>query len=131
MRGRKLNSVERDLLKGFGEFARDLKRGDSLDEKYTCHRLEVDLRANDYGPEDVQAARRVLKASQAIFARFLGVSPKTVQGWESGKPVSALASRFMDEIRSDPKYWRERLNKSAKVKARRTDSTVKPARRAR
>ncbi|MEX2187634.1 MAG: hypothetical protein WD875_12600 [Pirellulales bacterium] len=114
----KRNDVERDLIEGFGELADDLKRGDSLAKKYTCHRLVLDLRPSDYGPEEVQATRRILKASQSLFAQFLGVSPKTVRGWESGKRVGGMASRFLDEIRRDPEYWRGRLREAAKAKPR-------------
>jgi DNA-binding transcriptional regulator YiaG len=113
------NDVERDLLDGFRELAADLERGDLPTEKYTCHRLELDIRPSKFGPNEVQATRRILSVSQSLFAQFLGVSPKTVRGWESGKPVSGLASRFMDEIRRDPEYWRNRLKDVARAKSRR------------
>ncbi len=123
----KLNSVERDLLEGFGELASDLKDGVGIEEKYTRHRLNLELRPNKYGPKEVQAARHILKASQTLFAQFLGVSPKTVRGWESGKRVGTMASRFMDEIRHDPDYWRNRLRESAKPKTPR--KTLAPTKR--
>ncbi len=58
--------------------------------------------------------RKVLNVSQVLFARFLGVSPKTVRSWEqnAGSP-SPMACRFMDEIRRAPDYWAERLQESA------------------
>jgi len=52
-----------------------------------------------------------------LFAHFLGVSVKTVRSWEQGKTPSDIASRFMDEIRHNPNYWRQRLKESAKAKA--------------
>jgi len=58
----------------------------------------------------VRRTRGLLRASQAVFARFLGVSVKTVRAWEQGFNVpSDMACRFMDEIRRDPSYWLRRL----------------------
>jgi putative transcriptional regulator len=35
-------------------------------------------------PEEIRRIRRTLKASQAVFALLLNVSPKAVQSWEQG-----------------------------------------------
>src|SRR4051794_17473009 len=57
-------------------------------------------------------------ASQAVFARFLGVSRNTVRSWEQGvNAPSTMACRFLDEIRLNPAYWQQRLRDSAKVKS--------------
>jgi HTH-type transcriptional regulator/antitoxin HigA len=59
--------------------------------------------------------RKVLNASQALFAQFLGVSVKAVRKWESGQAPSEMACRFMDEIRRNPKYWHKRLRESMRA----------------
>ncbi len=70
-----------------------------------------------YGPEQVKETRRLLNASQALFAKFLGVSASTVRAWEHGTNVpSALACRFMDEIRREPERWVERLRSAVVYK---------------
>jgi putative transcriptional regulator len=62
----------------------------------------------------VKQTRALLGASQAVFANFLGVSVKTVRAWEQGvNTPSAMACRFMDEIRRDPKHWIARLSEAA------------------
>jgi putative transcriptional regulator len=65
-------------------------------------------------PADVKGIRTSLGVSQVNFGHFLGVSEKTIQGWEQGitKP-SGMARRFLDEIRHDPHYWGQRLKQLA------------------
>lgn len=113
---KRISAVERDLLKGLAELADDLKSGNELPDKYTCHRMVLDLEPANYRAADVKATRGLLNASQGLFAKFLGVSVKTVRAWEQGKAPSDMARRFMDEIRRDPRYWKQRLLDSAKVK---------------
>ena len=71
-----------------------------------------------YHPRLVRETRDLLAASQAVFARFLGVSVQTVRAWEQGvNTPSTLASRFLDEIRHDPAYWRTRLRETVVLAA--------------
>ena len=59
------------------------------------------------------SVRTNLGVSQAVFAELLGVSPNTVRAWEQGvNPLSGMASRFLEAIRSDPEYWKKKLPKS-------------------
>ncbi len=111
-----LTNVERDLVEGLGEFLNDLKNDVSIPDKYTCRGLILDLVPRAYTAGEVKATRQLLRVSQALFAVFLGVSPKTVRSWEQGKPPSDMASRFMDEIQRNPDYWRKRLSESARVR---------------
>ena len=54
--------------------------------------------------------RKLLRASQSAFANFIGANVKTVQAWEQGgNPVSGVSARFLDEIRHNPDYWRQRF----------------------
>jgi DNA-binding transcriptional regulator YiaG len=73
----------------------------------------IDLRPEPYTPEKVRQARKQLGASQSVFARFVGVSPKSVSQWERGvSQPSTTACRFMDEIRRNPSYYVKRLSDS-------------------
>jgi putative transcriptional regulator len=112
----KLSSVERDLVAGLEGLVADLKSGEPIEKKYTCHRVVLDLERQPYTPDRVRATRRLLNASQELFAQFLGVSVKAVRKWESGHPPSDMACRFMEEIRRDPAYWRRRWQESLRVK---------------
>jgi DNA-binding transcriptional regulator YiaG len=75
------------------------------------------LRPTPYDPKLVKRTRELLHASQRVFARFLGVSAKTVSSWEQGiNTPSAMAGQFMDEIRANPAYWMNRLRAVAVIK---------------
>jgi putative transcriptional regulator len=107
------NDVERDLLDGFQNLIESLRSGAPL----TSRRIALDLAPHAYTARRVKATRRLLRVSQSLFARFLGVSAKTVRAWERGQAPSVIACRFMDEIRHNPTYWRKRLSECASAKA--------------
>ncbi len=91
-------------------FKTALKRDQKITERFTCRKVMLDLEPTLYGPEQVKQTRHLLNASQALFAKFLGVSVSTVRAWEHGTSTpSAMACRFMEEIRCDPEHWIERL----------------------
>ena len=112
----KMNHVERDLVEGLEGFLVDLKSAAPIEKKYTCRRVILDLEPQAYSAERVRTTRRMLNASQELFARFLGVSVKAVQKWESGNAPNDIACRFMDEIQRNPDYWRRRLKESIKIR---------------
>ena len=110
-------SIGSRIIQRLQNLAESLEKGEDLSARATCRKVEINLRPTAYDPDLVRTTRRILGASQSIFARFLGVSVKTVRAWEQGVNAPAgIAARFMDEIRSDPKYWRGRLNKTVTVK---------------
>ena len=89
-----------------------------IDKKFTVRKVTLDLSPSQYDPELVKTTREILGTSQAVFARFIGVSVRTVRAWEQGINVPMdIACRLMDEIRHDPKYWRARLRKLATAKS--------------
>lgn len=118
-KGKQLTIAEK-LVEGLEEFADSLEAGEDIAQRYNCHKVVLDLQPTSYGPELVKATRDTLRASQTVFARFLGVSAQTVRTWEQGaKKPREMACRFMDEIRSNPQYWRQRLSQLVKPKAAR------------
>ncbi len=101
------------------EFTDALERGDSIQEKFTCRKVEFRLEPQPYEPSKVKATRDLLRVSQRIFATFLGTSIKTIQAWEQGiSAPNKMACRFMDQIRRDPEYWRETLREQFVEKAK-------------
>jgi putative transcriptional regulator len=114
---KKETTVGARIIQGLEEFADTLEKKVPVTEHFTCREIELDLRPTAYNQESVRATRKLLGASQAVFARFLGVSIKTVRAWEQGiNTPSDMACRFMDEIRANPKYWIGRLKKAAVAK---------------
>jgi len=102
-------SVENEILEALAEFTDALEKGE-VTQRLTCRQVKLNLEPSHYGPQLVKSTRKVLGVSQPLFARFLGVSPKTVRSWEQGvNPPSPMACRFMDEIRRAPAHWAARL----------------------
>ena len=98
------------IIRGLTEFRDALRAGEKISERFTVRTVELKLEPRVFSDEDVQAVRTMLGLSQAIFARFLGVSVNTVRSWEQGvKPPSPMACRFLDEISRAPDYWKRRL----------------------
>ena len=96
---------------GLQDFADALKHDRKhITEKFTCHKVTLDLKPTKYDPKMVKTTRDLLNASQAVFAKFLGVSLSCVRAWEQGINVPENAAcRLMDEIRHAPDYWRKRM----------------------
>jgi putative transcriptional regulator len=113
----KKGSVGSQIIQGLREFADVLEKKESVNEKFNCRVVELVLRPTSYNAEMVKETRQLLNASQAVFARLLGVSIKTVRAWEQGiNSPSDMAARFMDEIRFNPNYWLRRLREATVTK---------------
>lgn len=111
------SSVAERIKKRSAAFTHDLENGVTIQDKYTCRTIALDLSPMAYDQKAVKQTRAILNASQAVFALVLGVSIKTVQAWEQGQTSPPkMACRFMDEIRRDPEYWTKRLRNSITVK---------------
>ena len=110
-------SVGKRIIQGLEEFVTVLETGEPIHEHFTCRQVRLDLRPTPYNARRVKETRALLGASQAIFARFLGVSVKTIRAWEQGvNTPNGMACRFMDEIRRNPKHWLARLREAVVVK---------------
>jgi putative transcriptional regulator len=108
------------ITSGLRSFVESLENGESIPEKFTCHKIILELHPLRHTAESVKMTRELLNISQAVFAQLLGVKPSTVQSWEQGRQVPGdMACRFLDEIHHDPAYWRKRIAKSLRIKARR------------
>jgi putative transcriptional regulator len=109
------------IIQGLTEFKEALQSNKVIAERFTFHRVVLDLNPTPHDAKKVKATRMLLGASQAVFAQFLGVSARTIQAWEQGANTpNDMACRFMDEIRRDPKYWRDRLRALIMARRKRT-----------
>jgi putative transcriptional regulator len=110
-------SVADRILERLQGFVDHIETSDKISDRFTCRKIDLDLQPETYTPEKVKDTRKILRASQPIFAKFLGVTARTVRAWEQGtNPPSDMACRFMDEIRRDPDYWFKRLSGVVKQK---------------
>ena len=79
------DSVGKKIIEGLREFTEALESDERIVEKFTCRKVTLDLLPVSCSAKTVKATRKLLGASRAVFAQFLGVSVKTVCAWEQGK----------------------------------------------
>jgi len=109
-----MSSVGEKMAGRLRRFAEALETSDTIPERFTRRTIRLNLEPTPYDSKRVKGVRESLKASQAIFAQFLGVSVGAVRDWEQGaKSPRGSACRIMDEILRDPEYWRGRLKELA------------------
>jgi len=117
-----IEKVERKPL------AERLKTG--LGEAVQFARGELSLRTvqipdppPEIGAKEVVSLRTKSRMSQAVFARVLNVSTKTVQSWEQGeRKPSHAALRMLQVFRASPTFVIEVAAKPSKIRGRRSFS---------
>jgi putative transcriptional regulator len=108
-----LSPLGAEMVAGLSAFCDALEAGEPIEKRFTVRTVSLDLQPKAYGAEDVKQVRGILNASQALLAKFLGVSVKSVRSWEQGtRPVPMIACRFLDEIVSNPRLWTQRIRQS-------------------
>jgi putative transcriptional regulator len=74
------------ILESVHETARGLYRAGVMDEKAMRQFDALCLpRLRQYTPTQIKALRRRTKASQAVFAAYLNMTPSSIQKWETGQ----------------------------------------------
>ena len=73
-----------------------------------CKEIGVDISghiARRFTPEEIKSIRRGTGLTQSAFAKYMGVSVKTVEAWEAGRnhPEGA-ACRLLAMTQSDPAF---------------------------
>ena len=53
-------------------------------------------------PADVKAIREALGLSAAMFAKRFNLNPRTVEGWEQGRPIDDIANTYLHAIAAEP-----------------------------
>ncbi|MCD8068650.1 MAG: helix-turn-helix domain-containing protein [Lachnospiraceae bacterium] len=77
-------------------------------EKKLPRRVVAVVPVKEYKAEEVKRIRNSTGMSQKTFARYLGVSDKTVEAWEAGiNHPSGAASRLLNMMEMDENLTRE------------------------
>ncbi len=98
------------IVAALKELADDLEAGEPIHKKYTVRTVRVIPKPSSYPPARVKAVRKLIGASQDVFAQLLAVSPMTIRSWEQGvRRPSPIARRFLDEIAMSPQHFRGRI----------------------
>lgn len=93
-----MSSVYESIMTGLTDAVKDAKA-----EKKTLQRHTVKITpVKHYKASEIQDIRKRTGMSQKIFASYMGVSPKTVEAWESGtNHPSGAASRILAMMEMD------------------------------
>ncbi len=93
-------SIFEDIKTGLGQ-AIDYEKG-KLNAKTTTLTIEP---IENFKPEEIRTIRMNTGLTQMLFAKYMGVSVKTVEAWESGRnhPEGA-ACRLLAMTRKDPSF---------------------------
>lgn len=109
------------VIRALSELCEVAESGEPLESRFIIHDIEPQAAKENGRPGDQVRTLRtdVLKVSSEVFARFLGVSPRTLRSWEDGtRSAGPVARRFLEEIAADPKHWRGRMKKVAESASR-------------
>ena len=107
---KQLSPLEAEMLSGLSALRDVLNSGEAIEKRFTVRTVTLDLEPKSYEAADVKLVRSHLGASQALFAKFLGVSVKTLRSWEQGtRPVPSIACRYLDDIVAYPVLWQDRI----------------------
>lgn len=89
-----------DIKTGLGQ-AIEYEKG-NLKVKTTLLTVEP---VESFQPDEIRSIRNSTGLTQIMFAKFMGVSVKTVEAWEAGRnhPEGA-ACRLLSMTRSDPAF---------------------------
>lgn len=59
----------------------------------------------NFKPEEIRSIRMEAGLTQILFAKYMGVSVKTVEAWEAGRnPPDGAACRLLSMTRNDPTF---------------------------
>lgn len=107
---RLIPSVGQRLVVGLTELRNALRRGDRPENRFTVRTVRMPDDPTPYDSAAVRHTRARLGASQAVFAKLVGISTVLEQSWEQGsRKPSKLACRLLDEINRDVDAWRSRI----------------------
>ena len=95
----------REIIGALTDLLESLETGRPHETQFTVRTVEV-TEPGAYDAAGVLATRERVGASQAVFAKMLGVSRVLAQSWEQGtRTPSASARRLMDLMNADPVRW--------------------------
>jgi putative transcriptional regulator len=113
----RLSPLGAEMVAGLSAFCDALEADEPIEKRFTVRTVHLDLHPKHYSAADVKHVRLTLKASQALLAKFLGVSVNSVRSWEQGtRTVPTIACRFLDEIVANPDVWEHRLHQAIATK---------------
>jgi len=98
---KKIENVYDGIMQGLQE-AIEYKNGDTSRARTRIRSTVTPVQVSAYNCADVAKLRKNLALSQKGFAAALGVSPRTVESWETGRSIpGGIAMRILYLIEND------------------------------
>src|SRR4051794_1510363 len=115
----RLTAAGAEIVESLEGFLTAPQEGGDLAQRFTIRTYDLRLEPRVYTAQDLKRTREMLGLSQALFARFLGTSVKSIRAWEGGqRKLSRMVCRFLDEILHSPEYWTKRIQEMIVAKNR-------------
>jgi putative transcriptional regulator len=127
-----MSKLGQEIIASLKEFGDALESGESLEKHFTVRSYVVPDEPSEYDGPAIRSVRDRYGMSQGVFAKFLCVSPSTVQAWEQGRRTPArIARRLLDEMVANPDHYRARFADMASPKVASRSAADSKARQAR
>ena len=108
-------TVGQRLVASMREVVSALESGEPLESQLTVRTVEISD-PGTYSARLVRALRSEIGASQAVFAKLLGISVELVQNWEQGVTTPRpIARRLLDEVSRDPAAYAARTSSNTNM----------------
>lgn len=88
-----------------------VERGPALADEMLAAGVEIRRIAKPQ-PADVKAIREALGLTCVAFAKRYNLNPRTVQGWEQGRPIDEIANAYLHAIAAEPTAIARSLEKA-------------------
>lgn len=93
-----MSSVYDSIMAGLAEAVEDAES----EKKVLKRRVVTVIPVKEYSAAEIQKIRKKTGMSQRIFAKYMGVSDKTIEAWEAGiNHPSGTASRLLNMMEID------------------------------
>lgn len=101
------NKAFKSIMKGLSE-SLEYAKGDNSKARKMCVTVAELPKFHD---KEIKQIRENLNLTQKNFAYVLGVSPKTVEAWESGRNIpQGIAQRFLQMLQTGGKKMLQDFN---------------------
>jgi putative transcriptional regulator len=98
-------------VKAAAERLDSVDRIEDLSPKITIRRVKLSLEPRKVKPEEVKNIRHDFHVSQAVFAKLIGVSKRTLEKWEQGKSeVPGPAAVLLGDMIANPDHWKSKFS---------------------
>jgi putative transcriptional regulator len=109
-----LSPLGAGMVAGLSAFCDALESGVPIEERFTVRTVHRTIEPRSYEASDVKNVRKMVDASQAHFARLLGVSIKSLRAWEHGRTrVPTATCRVLEDMIANPDPWKQRVSGSS------------------